>query len=111
MKEFKVIFWWEWIHRFLGRLIGLSILIPLIFFSFKINIKRLINLYLIFLLVCFQGFVGWYMVASGLVDRIDVSHFRLSAHLFIAFLILSSLVWYYLNLEKKTHKNFLKNNF
>ena len=110
MKEFKVIFWWEWIHRFLGRLIGLSILIPLIFFSFKINIKRLINLYLIFLLVCFQGFVGWYMVASGLVDRIDVSHFRLSAHLFIAFLILSSLVWYYLNLEKKTHKNFLKNN-
>tara|TARA_A100001015_G_C14844816_1_gene654010 strand:- start:356 stop:952 length:597 start_codon:yes stop_codon:yes gene_type:complete len=50
------------------------------------------------------------MVASGLVDRIDVSHFRLSAHLFIAFLILSSLVWYYLNLEKKTHKNFLKNN-
>ena len=62
MKEFKIIFWWEWIHRFLGRLIGLSILIPLIFFSFKINIKRLISLYLIFLLVCFQGFIGWYMV-------------------------------------------------
>ena len=110
MREFKVIFWWEWIHRFLGRLIGLSILIPLIFFSFKINKKRLINLYLVFLLVCFQGFVGWYMVASGLVDRVDVSHFRLSAHLFIAFLILSCLVWYYLNLKNNSNKNFLVND-
>ena len=110
MREFKVIFWWEWIHRFLGRLIGLSILIPLIFFSFKINVKRLINLYLIFLLVCLQGFIGWYMVTSGLVDRVDVSHFRLSTHLFIAFLILSCLIWYYLNLKKKTNKNFLTNN-
>ena len=110
MREFKVIFWWEWIHRFLGRLIGLSILIPLIFFSFKINKKRLINLYLVFLLVCFQGFVGWYMVASGLVDRVDVSHFRLSAHLFIAFLILSCLIWYYLNLKNNSNKNFLLND-
>ena len=110
MKEFKIIFWWEWIHRFLGRLIGLSILIPLIFFSFKINIKRLISLYLIFLLVCFQGFIGWYMVSSGLVDRIDVSHFRLSAHLFIAFLILSCLTWYYLNLKNSANKNFLIND-
>ena len=110
MREFKVIFWWEWIHRFLGRLIGLSILIPLIFFSFKINKKRLINLYLVFLLVCFQGFVGWYMVASGLVDRVDVSHFRLSAHLFIAFLILSCLIWYYLNLKNNSNKNFLVND-
>ena len=110
MKEFKIIFWWEWIHRFLGRLIGLSILIPLIFFSFKFSKKRLINLYLIFLLVCFQGFVGWYMVASGLVDRIDVSHFRLSAHLFIAFLIFSCLIWYYLNLKNISNKNFLINS-
>ena len=109
LSEFKIIFWWEWIHRFLGRLIGLSILIPLIFFSFKLNKNRLISLYLIFLLVCFQGFVGWYMVASGLVDRIDVSHFRLSAHLFIAFLILSCLIWYYLNLKNNTNKNFLIN--
>ncbi len=110
MQEFKVIFWWEWIHRFLGRLIGLSLLIPLIFFSFKISRKRLFNLYLIFLLVCFQGFVGWYMVASGLVDRVDVSHFRLSAHLFIAFFILSCLVWYYLNLKNSANKNFIVNN-
>ena len=109
MKEFKIIFWWEWIHRFLARLIGLSILIPLIFFSFKINKKRLINLYLVFFLVCFQGLIGWYMVASGLVDRIDVSHYRLSAHLFIAFAILSCLIWYYLNLKNSTNKNFLIN--
>ena len=110
MKEFKIIFWWEWVHRFLGRLIGLSILIQFIFFSFKINKKRLISLYLIFLLVCFQGFIGWYMVASGLVDRVDVSHFRLSAHLFLAFIILSCLIWCYLNLKNTSNKNFLINS-
>ena len=77
MHEFKVIFWWEWCHRFLGRLIGISFFIPLIYFSFKIKILKLLNLYLIFFLICFQGFIGWYMVSSGLVDRIDVSHFRL----------------------------------
>ena len=109
LQEFKVIFWWEWIHRFLGRLIGLATLLPLIYFSFKINIKKLINLYIIFFLICFQGFIGWYMVASGLVDRVDVSHFRLSAHLFIAFIILSSLVWCYLNLKNRTKKKFLIN--
>ena len=110
LKEFKVIFWWEWAHRFLGRLIGLSILIPLIFFSFKMNKKRLVNLYLVFLLVCLQGFVGWYMVSSGLVDRVDVSHFRLSTHLFIAFLIYSCLIWYFFNLTSNTNKNFLMNS-
>ncbi len=97
IKEFKIIFWWEWIHRFLGRIIGLAIIIPLIFFSFKTNLSNLKNLYIVFLLVCFQGFMGWYMVASGLVDKVDVSHFRLSAHLFIAFIIISNLTWFYLN--------------
>jgi len=100
LNEFKVIFWWEWVHRFLGRLIGIAYLIPLIYFSFKIKIIKLLNLYLIFLLICFQGFVGWYMVSSGLVDRVDVSHFRLSAHLLIAFLILSLIYWNYLKLNK-----------
>ena len=99
MSEFKVIFWWEWIHRFLGRLIGLAYLIPLIYFSFKIKFKYLINLYLIFFLICFQGFIGWYMVSSGLVDRVDVSHYRLSLHLLIAFLILSLIFWNYLKLK------------
>ena len=100
MNEFKIIFWWEWIHRFLGRLIGLAFLIPLIFFTFKINFRRLISLYLIFILICFQGFIGWYMVSSGLVDRVDVSHFRLSIHLLIAFFILSLIFWNYLKIKK-----------
>ena len=99
MEEFKIIFWWEWFHRFLGRLIGLGFLIPLIYFSFKINISKILNLYVIFFLICIQGFIGWYMVSSGLVDRIDVSHFRLSLHLLIAFLILSLILWNYFKLK------------
>ena len=99
MSEFKIIFWWEWIHRFLGRLIGLAFLIPLIFFTFRINFRRLISLYFIFALICFQGFIGWYMVSSGLVDRVDVSHFRLSIHLLIAFFILSLIFWNYLKIK------------
>ena len=100
IREFKVIFWWEWAHRFLGRLIGLCFIIPLIYFSFKIKLSKLFNLYLIFFLICFQGFVGWYMVSSGLVDRVDVSHFRLSIHLVIAFLILSLILWNYLEINQ-----------
>jgi len=99
LDEFKVIFWWEWIHRFLGRLIGIFFLIPLIYFSIKVGYSKLVNLYLIFFLICFQGFIGWYMVSSGLVDRVDVSHFRLSLHLLIAFIILSLLFWNYLSLK------------
>ena len=99
MQEFKIIFWWEWGHRFLGRIIGILFLFPLLFFSFVLGVKKLINLYIIFLLICFQGFIGWYMVSSGLVDRVDVSHFRLSVHLIIAFLILSLILWNYLKLR------------
>jgi len=101
LQEFKVIFWWEWIHRFLGRLIGILFLIPLIYFTFKESFKELFNLYVIFILICFQGFVGWYMVSSGLVNRVDVSHFRLSAHLLIAFFIISLILWNYFNLKIK----------
>ncbi len=99
MSEFKVIFWWEWAHRFLGRLIGVFFLLPLIYFSFKLSFKVLINFYFIFSLICFQGFIGWYMVSSGLIDRVDVSHFRLSLHLVVAFLILSLILWNYLKLN------------
>ena len=98
MQEFKVIFWWEWAHRFMGRLIGIFYLIPLIYFSFKIKFTKLIGLYLIFLLICFQGFIGWYMVSSGLV-----SHFRLSIHLLIAFIILSLIFWNYLKIKVKKY--------
>ena len=99
LQEFKIIFWWEWAHRFLGRVIGLCFLIPLVYFSFKIKISKILDLYFIFLLICFQGFIGWYMVSSGLVDRVDVSHFRLSVHLLIAFLILSLIFWNYLKYQ------------
>jgi len=99
LQEFKIIFWWEWAHRFLGRVIGLSYLIPLIYFSFKLKITKILDLYFIFFLICFQGFIGWYMVSSGLVDRVDVSHFRLSIHLLIAFLILSLIFWNYLKYQ------------
>ncbi len=109
MNDFKIIFWWEWAHRFLGRIIGLSVLLPLIYFSFKVQIKKLLDLYLVFLLICFQGFMGWYMVSSGLVDRVDVSHYRLSAHLLTAFIILSCLVWSFLNFKYNSNKNFFFN--
>ena len=99
VDEFKIIFWWEWAHRFLGRLIGLSFIIPLVYFSFKIKFTKLLNLYFIFILICFQGFIGWYMVSSGLVNRVDVSHFRLSIHLSLAFLILSLIFWNYLKIK------------
>ena len=105
LNEFKVIFWWEWIHRFLGRLIGITFLVPLLFFTVKLGFKKLINFYFIFFLICFQGFIGWYMVSSGLVDRVDVSHFRLSIHLVIAFLILSLILWSFLNLTINNNNN------
>tara|TARA_B100001741_G_scaffold116964_1_gene96421 strand:- start:245 stop:1264 length:1020 start_codon:yes stop_codon:yes gene_type:complete len=98
ISEFKIIFWWEWAHRFLGRLIGICFLLPLIYFSFKIKFSKLLNFYFIFFLICFQGFLGWYMVSSGLVDRVDVSHYRLSVHLVLAFLILSLIFWSYLKI-------------
>ncbi len=110
LNEFKIIFWWEWAHRFLGRLIGISFLIPLIYFTFKLKVKKLINYYFIFFLICFQGFLGWFMVSSGLVDRVDVSHFRLSLHLIVAFLILSLILWNYLELNIEI-KNISKLNF
>ena len=100
LSEFKVIFWWEWGHRQLGRLIGLSVLLPLIYFTLKNGLWVIKKYGIIFLLVCLQGFFGWYMVSSGLVDRIDVSHYRLSIHLVTAFLILSIIFWKLLRLTQ-----------
>ena len=98
LNEFKIIFWWEWAHRQLGRLIGLTVLLPMIYFTIKNGFLILKEYSIIFFLVCFQGFIGWYMVSSGLIDRIDVSHYRLSLHLVTAFIILSIVFWKYLNL-------------
>jgi len=103
LDEFKVIFWWEFIHRFLGRLIGIFFILPLIYFSIKLGFNKSKNLFIIFFLICLQGFVGWYMVASGLVDRVDVSHYRLSLHLVLAFIILSLIFWNYLKYKEINH--------
>ena len=100
LSEFKIIFWWEWAHRFLGRLIGITFFLPLIYFSFKVGFVKLKKLFFIFFLICVQGFIGWYMVSSGLVNRIDVSHYRLSLHLLLAFIILSLILWNYLKIKQ-----------
>jgi len=106
LDQFKFIYWWEYIHRLLGRVIGLLYIFPLIYFSYKktVDKKFLFNLYIIFLLIIFQGFIGWYMVKSGLTERTDVSHYRLSLHLTIAFIILILLIWNFLKY------NYKKNN-
>ena len=100
LNDFKVIFWWEWAHRQLGRLIGLTVFLPLIYFTFNNGLWVVKKYGIIFLLVCLQGFLGWYMVSSGLVNRIDVSHYRLSIHLVTAFIILSIVFWNFLKLTK-----------
>ena len=107
LDEFKYIYWWEYIHRMLGRLIGLLYIIPLLFFTFKNFLKKekIISLYLIFLLIVFQGFIGWYMVKSGLTERTDVSHYRLSLHLIVAFIIFILLIWNYLSINFKKEIN------
>ena len=112
LTEFKIIFWWEWIHRFLGRLIGICFFIPLIYFAFKKGIKETKSLFFIFLLICFQGFIGWFMVKSGLTNRVDVSHFRLSMHLTTAFIILSLILWQILKCKKlyANESHFIKYN-
>jgi cytochrome c oxidase assembly protein subunit 15 len=103
LEQFKTIYWWEYIHRLLGRFVGLFYLIPLFYFTFKKMLKKnsLISLYLILILIFFQGFVGWYMVKSGLTERTDVSHYRLSLHLTLAFIIFILLLWNYLKYKNQ----------
>ena len=103
LEQFKTIYWWEYIHRILGRLIGLLYIIPLLFFTFKKAFKKraLLSLYIIFFLICLQGFVGWYMVNSGLSERTDVSHYRLALHLILAFIIFILLLWNYLKYKNQ----------
>ena len=95
LGEFKGIFWWEWSHRLLGRLIGVVVLLPLIFFwaTGRIEARLKPRLVALFLLGGLQGAVGWWMVASGLSLRTDVSQYRLATHLTLAALILAYTVW------------------
>jgi len=106
LEEFKGIYFWEWIHRVIGRLIGIVFIIPFLYFLIrkqlsKSTIKK--SIVLLFL-GGFQGFLGWYMVKSGLVDRPDVSHYRLAMHLTTAFITFAYTLWVALDLifpEKK----------
>jgi len=100
LEDFKQIYFWEWLHRLIGRLIGIVFIIPFLYFlitkqlSKKTTFKSLVLL----ALGAFQGFLGWYMVKSGLVDKPDVSHFRLAAHLITAFLTFAATLWVALDL-------------
>tara|TARA_B100001121_G_scaffold310053_1_gene339294 strand:+ start:1370 stop:2395 length:1026 start_codon:yes stop_codon:yes gene_type:complete len=108
LDEFKIIFYWEYFHRILGRFIGIFFLIPLLYFHItkKINRNYIFASYFIFLLIVVQGVIGWYMVKSGLVNDVTVSHYRLSLHLSTALIIISSIFWLIINIRNNTHKEF-----
>ena len=100
LQDFKDIYFWEWLHRLIGRLIGVVFLLPFLYFLItkqlsKPTIKKSI---ILLCLGAFQGFLGWYMVKSGLVDNPDVSHFRLAAHLTTAFITFAYTFWVALDL-------------
>ena len=95
LADFKFIYWWEWTHRLLGRLIGAAFLVPFLGFLWRGWIEPRIRrrLWLIFALGALQGAVGWWMVASGLSERIEVSQYRLATHLILASVIYVALLW------------------
>jgi heme a synthase len=95
LSEFKTIFWWEWSHRLLGRVIGVAYLLPFLWFLWRgvVGAELRRRLWLIFGLGALQGAVGWWMVASGLSQRVEVSQYRLATHLVLALLIFAAIVW------------------
>ena len=95
LAEFKTIFWWEWSHRLLGRTIGMVFLLPFLFFLWRRRVPSEFKkpLWVIFALGGLQGFVGWWMVASGLTHRVEVSQYRLAVHLMLALIIFAAIVW------------------
>jgi heme a synthase len=105
LAEFKTIFWWEWSHRLLGRVIGAVYLLPFLYFlwrgAFSTELKR--RLWLIFALGALQGAVGWWMVASGLSQRTEVSQYRLAAHLMLALIIFAAIVWTLQRMTARPH--------
>jgi cytochrome c oxidase assembly protein subunit 15 len=103
LAAFKTIFWWEWTHRLLGRLIGVVFLLPLLWFLWRgwIEAGLWARLWLIFGLGALQGAVGWWMVASGLVHRVEVSQYRLATHLVLACIIYIAILWTALRLGEE----------
>jgi cytochrome c oxidase assembly protein subunit 15 len=100
LEDYKFIYFWEWFHRFIGRIIGLVFLVPFIYFLIKKRLsKGTIKKCIVLLgMGAFQGFLGWFMVRSGLIDNPDVSHFRLSLHLTFAFITFAYTLWVALDL-------------
>ena len=100
LSDYKFIYFWEWFHRFIGRVIGLVFIIPFVYFLIKKKIDKatLGKCYILLGMGALQGFFGWFMVKSGLVDNPDVSHFRLSLHLTFAFLTFAYTLWVALDL-------------
>ncbi len=107
LEEFKVIYWWEWGHRFLGRLIGVAFFVPFVYFVATRKARGALALKLggLFVLGGLQGALGWWMVSSGLADRVDVSQYRLAAHLGLAVLLFGAMFWLALDLwpDEKPH--------
>jgi heme a synthase len=95
LEDFKFIYWWEWAHRFLGRIIGAAFLLPLIYFIWTKQIARSLwpKLALLFVVGGLQGALGWYMVSSGLSERVDVSQYRLAAHLTLAVALFAAVLF------------------
>jgi cytochrome c oxidase assembly protein subunit 15 len=107
LSDYKFIYFWEWFHRFIGRIIGLVFIVPFFYFLIKKKIDRatLNKCFVLLGMGALQGFFGWFMVKSGLVDNPDVSHFRLSLHLTFAFITFAYTLWVALDLmypDKKT---------
>ncbi|WP_033923037.1 COX15/CtaA family protein [Sphingomonas sp. 37zxx] len=102
LAEFKFIYFWEYIHRLLGRVIGLAFALPLLWFAVRRQIPRGYGPRLVLLLIAggMQGVIGWWMVTSGLAERTDVSHFRLAVHLNMALTILAAVVWTALDMRR-----------
>lgn len=100
LQDFKDIYFWEWLHRVIGRFIGIVFIIPFLYFLIKKQLTKPTIKKSIVLLILggFQGFLGWYMVKSGLIDRPDVSHYRLAAHLLTAFITFAYTLWVALDL-------------
>jgi heme a synthase len=106
LADFKIIYMWEWGHRFLARLVGFIFLLPFAYFAIKrkFNYKQLLSLSLALFLGILQAFVGWYMVQSGLTQGVDVSQYRLALHLAIPFLIIGILIFFLLYLNDASEK-------
>ncbi len=107
LQDFKDIYFWEWLHRVIGRFIGLVFFIPFLYFLIKkqLSISTIKKSIILMILGGFEGFLGWYMVKSGLVDRPDVSHYRLAMHLTTAFITFAYTFWVALDLIYPQRKN------